>query len=49
MGPPGGMAPPLVAKATLVLDADYKGAWIVAVRRPFAQTFETVFTTPVAP
>jgi|GEM_PF-3068679 len=49
MGPPGGYAPPLVAKATLVLDADYKGAWTVAIRSPFAQSFEAALTVPVAP
>ena len=49
MGPPGGAAPSLVAKATLVLDAEYQGAWTVVVRRPFAQSFETVLTIPVAP
>ena len=47
--PPSGHAPPRVARATLALNADYKGAWTVGLRRPFAQTFDTVLTLPVAP
>ena len=48
-GPPGGPAPQLTARATLTLDADYRGQWTIEVRPHAGAAFGTVATVPVAP
>jgi hypothetical protein len=41
--------PPTTARATLALDASYRGQWTIEVRRMPGGPFETVKTIPVAP
>ncbi len=47
--PGSGVAPPNIARATLVLDSDYQGQWTIEVQRVPGGPFQTELTVPVAP
>lgn len=47
--PPSGAMPPTVARAVLVLDSQYRGAWTVSVQRVPGGPFEPRLTVPVDP